>query len=211
MSTSNGSALALYKASTKQPEFISVPTMKFLMVDGTGDPNTSPMFQDAVQALYGLAYTIKFGRKKRGEESDYKITPLEGLWWSKDPTAFANGEKSKWQWTLMLAVPDFISKHDVQLATKELQVKKDLKLLPAIRLEKFSEGQAVQFMHIGPYSSEGPNIERMHAFAQDQGYTLRGKHHEIYLGDPCRSKPERLKTILRQAVVRSKNGRFLHA
>jgi hypothetical protein len=200
-----GEALSHYKASAKEPALITVPLTKYLMIDGTGDPNTSPAFQSAVETLYGLAYTIKFGRKKRGLKSDYKITPLEGLWWSDNMDNFgAHEDKSKWKWTIMLAQPEFILSRDVIAATKELKEKKDLPLLPQVRFERYKEGKAVQIMHVGPYSAEGPTIERLHTYAKDHGLALRGKHHEIYLGDSRRAKPDKLRTILRQPVEKNR-------
>jgi hypothetical protein len=208
MATTSTDLLSLYKASAKEPEVVSVPLTKYLMIDGIGDPNTSPAFQSAVETLYGLAYTIKFGRKKRGLKSDYKITPLEGLWWADNMNAFGpEGDRSKWKWTIMLAQPEFIMSRDVAVATKELKEKKDLPLLPQVRFERYKEGKSVQIMHVGPYSAEGPTIERLHKYAQDHGLAIRGKHHEIYLGDPRRARPDRLKTILRQPV--EKNGKHV--
>ncbi len=198
----NDEVKKLYAASVKTPKFVSVPKMPYLMVDGQGDPNTSKEFQDAVQALYSLAYTIKFGRKKRGEESDYRITPLEGLWWSDDMSDFATGNKAKWKWTLMLAQPEFITKAEVTAAVKEVTAKKDVPALPKVRFEKWKEGECVQIMYVGPYAEEGPTIQKLHIFIIEQGAQLTGKHHEIYLGDPRRAAPDKLKTILRQPLKR---------
>ncbi len=193
----------LYKASKKTPEFLKVPAMKYLMIDGTGDPNTSKQFQDSIQALYSLAYGIKFGRKKRGEESDYKIPPLEGLWWSDDPKNFMDGgDKSKWQWRLMISEPDFVSQKDLTIAAEEAGKKKALPALPSVRLEKFAEGPAVQMMHVGPYSTEHTSIARLHDFAKESGYEITGKFHEIYLSDPSKTAPEKIKTIIRQPVAK---------
>lgn len=192
----------LYKAPTKAPEVVTVPEMKYLMIDGTGDPNNSQSFKDAMQALFSIAYTIKFGRKKAGKESGYKITPPEGLWWSDDPHAFEpDGDRSNWRWTLMLAQPGFITQHEVEKAKTEVAAKKDIPSLASVRFEKLKEGRCVQMMHVGPYSAERPTIEKLHVFAHEHGFSLAGKHHEIYLGDPRRAKPERLKTILRHPVV----------
>ncbi|SRR5581483_7006456 len=197
--------LNLYKASAKKAELVRIPAQKFLMIDGTGDPNISKAFQEGVQALYSLAYGIKFGRKKRGEDWNYKIPPLEGLWWSEDMNNFMEGgDRSQWQWRLMLAEPDFVTKKEVSEAAKEAGERKKLPALPSVRFEKFAEGPAVQMMYVGPYSKEGPAIERLHAFAREAGYELSGKHHEIYLGDPRRSAPDKLKTILRQPVQKKK-------
>ncbi|MDP4198789.1 MAG: GyrI-like domain-containing protein [Bacteroidota bacterium] len=192
----------LFSASSKTPKVVTVPKMQYLMIDGKGDPNKSKEFQDAVQALYGLAYTMKFDRKKQGKESDYKIAPLEGLWWSENMSDFSNNNRTKWQWTLMLEQPDSITKTEVAKAAKEVEEKKHLDTVSNVRLEKWSEGECAQIMHIGPYSSEAPTIEKLHDFIRDQGADISGKHHEIYLGDPRRSAPEKLKTILRQPLKR---------
>ncbi len=172
------------------------------MIDGIGDPETSKDFQDAVQALYSIAYTIKFGRKKRGEESDYKLSPLEGLWWSDNMSDFASGARDKWQWTVMVAQPDFITKTEVAKAAKDAASKKELPSLLKVRFEKWKEGECAQIMHVGPYSTEKATIEKLHAFIWENGGELTGKHHEIYLGDPRRAAPEKLKTILRQPLTR---------
>lgn len=192
----------LLSANAKTPKFVNVPKMQYLMVDGIGDPEHSKDFQDAIQALYSIAYTMKFGRKKRGEESDYKMMPLDGLWWAKDMSSFMKDDRAKWQWTLMLAQPDFITKPEVARAVKDATAKKELPLAPKVRLEKWKEGECAQIMHIGPYSKEGPTIQKLHDFIHAQGAELTGKHHEIYMGDPRRAAPDKLKTILRQPVKR---------
>ena len=189
------------KVSAKRPEYLRVPAKKFLVIDGSGDPATAPEFQHGIEALYTLAYTIKFDRKKRGEDSSYKIPPVEALWWSDDPKNFREGgDRSKWQWRLMLAEPDSISRAELKTASKEALEKKELPAVQSVRLEKFAEGPSMQVLHVGPYSSEGQTIERLHQFAKDSGYEITGKFHEIYIGDPRRSAPEKLKTILRQPV-----------
>ena len=188
-----------FTASPKAPKIVNVPSLPYLMIDGKGAPE-SKAFQDAVAALYSLAYTIKFDRKKRGEESDYPVMALEGLWWSDDISNFAKNKRDEWKWTLMIQQPNIITKNDLKTATNEVIEKKHLEAAKNVRLEKFKEGKAAQIMHVGPYATENRTIETLHAFVHDQGAELRGKHHEIYFGDPRRTAPEKLKTILRQPI-----------
>lgn len=190
-----------YRPKSEQPEVIDVPSMQYLMIDGKGSPAAAD-FEHAIQAMYGVFFTIKFGRRKAGMGPDYSGAPLEGLWWMGDNTSFDVTKKDQWQWTLMLWQPDFITPKDLIAAVTQLKVKKPNPMLDKIRLETIDEGLAVQVMHIGPYSEEGPTVERLHAFAKEQGLVLTGKHHEIYMGDPRRAKPEKLKTILRQPVTK---------
>lgn len=188
-----------YSPSTKEPQIITIPPIKFLMIDGHGDPNTSPAYSAVISALYTMSYTIKFDLKKTGIE-DYKVFPLQGLWWSDNMDDFLSGNKDNWDWTMMMAQPDWVSVEQVEKALHKASAKVEKSVLEKIRYETYDEGLVVQMMHIGPYSAEGPNIQRIHAFAQNHGYGLRGKHHEIYLGNPQRSAPEKLKTILRQPI-----------
>jgi hypothetical protein len=192
----------LYNPSTRAFALLEVPPMHFLMIDGQGDPNTSQAFQEAVDALYGVAYTLKFASKKAGE-LDWVVQPLEGLWWTGDMEPFTPEDKGAWRWTLMIRQPDHLTEAMVQAAMEEVKVKKDPPALPKLRFETFHEGLSVQIMHIGPYAEEAPTIAKMHAFIQEQGYAPRGKHHEIYLSDPNRTAPERLKTVLRQPIQAS--------
>ncbi len=189
----------LYTASAKEPALVEVPKMNFLMVDGAGDPNTSTEFQQAVEALYGVAFTLKFMLKKRGE-ADYTVMGLEGLWWAEDMREFSIEDKSNWKWTLMIAQPDFVTREHYAEALAQVGAKKDLPALAKIRFGAFEEGLCAQVMHLGPYSEEGPTIARLHQFIAESGHKLRGKHHEIYLSDPRRCAPEKMRTILRQGV-----------
>ena len=189
----------LWKASAKAPTMVDVPAMHFLMVDGEGDPNTSAAFQQAIEALYGLSYTLKFA-SKMGRGIDWKVMGIEGLWWADDPEAFRAGRKDEWRWTLLIAQPDVVTAEAVEAARETLRQKKNPAALDRVRLERFDEGLSAQMLHVGPYSEEGPTIERLHAFIRNQGYDLAGKHHEIYLSDPRRVAPEKLKTILRYPV-----------
>ena len=188
----------LYNPSGKQVSLVDVPAHQYLMIDGKGDPNTSTEYSDAIQALYAVSYHLKFAVKKGPKAIDYVVMPLEGLWWTDDMRDFLTERKEDWKWTAMILQPDFISKEQVQAAIKAAGEKKALPALPLLRFEVFKEGKAAQLMHIGPYSGEGPNIQRIHDYILDAGLELRGKHHEIYLSDPRRTAPERLRTIIRQ-------------
>ena len=190
----------LYLPSAKEVVLLDVPRMNFIMIDGRGDPNTSQEFQDAMEVLYGLAYGLKFALKKQGIEPDYTVMPLEGLWWTAGGRAFDMADKDNWEWTLMIMQPDHITEEMVEQAKVELKAKKNPPALGKVRFEAFHEGLSVQIMHIGPYAEEKPTIEKLHRFAEEQGYRRRGKHHELYIGDPNRTKPERLKTVLRQPL-----------
>jgi len=197
----------LYSPSAKTPELVTVPSMQFLSIDGQGNPNDNPVFEAAVSALYSCAYTIKFARKKAGLEPDYSIQPLEGLWWVEgdDPADYLSAPLSQWRWRLLIGQPDIITTTDLDTAKAEVLKKKGTDL-SAVNLERFEEGLCVQILYIGPYKDEHPTITRMHNWAQEQGYELRGLHHEIYLGDPRKSAPEKLKTILRMPVQKTQNG-----
>jgi hypothetical protein len=193
----------LYAPSAKHPSIVEVPELAFLMIDGTGDPNTSEAYQEALNALYSSAYTLKFSLKKPAPERDFKVMPLEGLWWVEAEAPRMDevkADRDAWNWTMMIAVPDHVTADEVRDAATQAGRRKPLPAIDRVRLERFDEGLAAQIMHIGPYAAEAPTIERLHAFAEGQGYALRGRHHEIYLGDPRRTAPERLKTVLRHPV-----------
>ena len=193
----------LYQPSAKHPAIVDVPELAFLMVDGRGDPETAEPYHQALEALYSVAYTLKFALKKADPERDFKVAPLEGQWWADEaaPTmADLQRDRDAWNWTMMIAVPDAVTAAEVAAAREAAARKRDLPAAPLLRLERLEEGLAAQIMHVGPYSEEGPTIERLHAFAAAEGYELRGRHHEIYLGDPRRTAPERLKTVLRHPV-----------
>jgi hypothetical protein len=194
----------LFKPSAKVAEMVEVPAFKYIMVDGEGYPGTSEEFEQKVGLLYGLAYTIKFMRKKDNEEPfDFKVPPLSGLWHADDMTAFAEeGRKDEWKWTLMIAMPDRVTGDIFEKGKQALIKKKNPPLIEQVRFDVYEEGKCAQIMHIGPYNEEGPTIAKLHAFFREQGYTFGGRHHEIYLGDPRKAKPEKLKTIIRQPVVK---------
>jgi hypothetical protein len=193
----------LYQPSPKEPVIVDVPAFNFLMLDGQGDPNTSQLYQEVVSALYSLSYTIKFAIKK-AQAVDFKVMPLEGLWWvegkQNDQADFLKLEKDAWFWTMMILQPPLVTRDWVETARETAMKKAASSQIGQIRFEPYHEGLSVQVMHLGPYSTEAPNIARMHEFALTQGYQLRGKHHEIYLGDPRRTAPEKLRTVLRQPV-----------
>ena len=193
----------LYAPSAKHPVIVEVPELAFLMIDGRGDPNTSEAYQEAVEALYSIAYTAKFRLKKADPERDFKVTPLEGLWWSDSEQPRMDelqAQRDDWNWTVMLALPDQVTAAEVAAAAEAAARRRPVPAAGRARLERFAEGLAAQIMHVGPYSAEAPTIERLHAFVEAQGYELRGRHHEIYLGDPRRTAPERLKMVIRHAV-----------
>ena len=192
----------IYNPSKKEPQILDVPEFNYLMIDGHGDPNTSQEFKDAISSLYPLAYGLKFAVKKR-LEIDYGVMPLQGLWWAEDMNALTSGDKSNWDWTLMILQPEWITAELYEEIKAEVTQKKNPPLIDKVRLETYNEGTIVTLMHIGPFADEGPNIARMHKFAEESGYELAGKHHEIYLKDFTRTAPENLKTVLRQPIKKT--------
>lgn len=193
----------LYQPSKSAFSLLEVPPMRFLMIDGRGDPNTAPAYEAAVQALFSVAYTLKF-MSKNGLGKDYVVPPLEGLWWANDMEAFTNKrDKSQWLWTMMIMVPDWIPDDMAAQAQAAAGEKKELPALPKMQCECYDEGLAVQILHIGPYDEEGPVLDEMHTeFLPANNLVFNGKHHEIYLSDPRRVAPDKLKTVLRQPVRR---------
>ncbi len=191
----------LYNPSKKECAVVDVPTMQFLMVDGEGDPNTAESYSEAIEVLYAVAYTLKFMIKKGLQAIDYGVMPLEGLWWVEDMSLFSIEDKSAWQWTAMIMQPEFVTGDLFEEARQQVEEKKGLPGLDRLRLMEYDEGRAAQIMHIGPYADEAPTIRGLHAFIGEQGGSLEGKHHEIYLGDPRRTAPEKLKTVIRQPFV----------
>jgi hypothetical protein len=191
----------LYGPPAKAFTVVDVPPMQFLMADGHGDPNTAQAYQETVEALYAVAYKLKF-MSKRQLEQDYVVPPLEGLWWAEDIEAFTAGrDKSAWDWTMMIMQPAWITPEMYAEAVQQVEKAKGLPALPGLRLETYHEGLSVQILHIGPYDDEGPTLQRMHdEFIPQSGYEMAGKHHEIYLSDPRKVAPEKLRTVLRQPV-----------
>lgn len=193
---------AFYTASAREPSIIDVPEFSFLCIDGQGNPASDPAYNEAVSALYSAAYTLKFAVKKE-LGIDYSVMGLEGLWWMADGSIVSDANKDFWSWTMMIQQPEWVTPERLDAVVNELRRKKPQPRQEDVRLERYREGLAVQLLHIGAYTEEHENIMRMHAYAFEKGYTLRGKHHEIYLNDPWRTPAEKLKTILRQPIARA--------
>lgn len=192
----------IYKVAANKIEVVTVPKLNYLMIDGFGDPNNSQLFQSAIEALYSLSYTIKFIIKKGDRQIDYGVMPLEGLWWSDNMANFSMENKADWKWTLMIMQPEFVTASIVSMAKEQAGKKKDMPMLNDIRLETMDEGLCAQILHTGPYSAAPPTIARLHAFIKDNNYNFNGKHREIYLNDMRRTAPEKLKTIIRQPIIK---------
>ena len=183
---------------------VVVPKMQFLMIDGMGSPGDSEEYLDALAVLYPVAFKTKFLSKAKGR--DYVVPPLEGLWWADNMNDFTQGNRDKWKWTMMIMQPDWIIK---EMINESIEITKEskpelLKVISKVRLEEYNEGKAVQIMHIGPYSEEGPTIQKLHTFIKKQGGTFDGhenKHHEIYLSDPRKANPATMKTVIRQPYI----------
>ena len=191
----------LYQPPAGQFTLIEVPAMQFLMLDGHGDPNSTPAYQEAVEALYAVAYKLKFASKQQLGR-DYAVMPLEGLWWAEDMASFtARRDKSEWDWTMMIMQPEWVTEEMFGEATAVVAKQKALPALAKLRLEPYHEGQSVQMMHIGSYEDEAPTLHKLHhEFMPANQLAFNGRHHEIYLSDPRRVAPEKLKTVLRQPV-----------
>ncbi len=190
--------LKRYYSAKRKPELIDVPEGRFLTILGEGDPN-GPEYQEAMRALYGLSYTLKFSQKAEGR--DYTVMHLEGLWWVDGGVFDISNPapRETWRWKSMIRQPDFITGEMVEEARPKVREKSGPKV-DEVKLESFHEGLCAQVLHVGPYSEEGSTVQLLHGFIEESGYRPRGDHHEIYLGDPRRTKPENLKTILRQPV-----------
>lgn len=194
----------LYQPSAKEFALVDVPAMQFLMVDGHGDPNTAEEYQEAVEALYAVAYKIKFASKKELGR-DYVVPPLEGLWWAADMDSFTvKRDKSAWDWTMMIMTPDWVTEEMFGRAVELVEKGKNPPALSKVRLKNYQEGLAVQILHIGSFDDEGPTLVRLHQdYMPANNYVENGKHHEIYLSDPRKVAPEKLKTVLRQPVIKA--------
>ena len=184
---------ALYAPKPGGFHVVDVPEIAFLMVDGHGDPNVSPAYADAVTALYTLSYTVRaIAKAELGRV--HTVGPLEGLWSADDPAVFAAREKSAWDWTMMISQPAWITPDVVEAAMRE-------KAVDGVRFAPYAEGRSVQVLHVGSYDDEGPVLAALHReYLPEHGFTFNGRHHEVYLSDPRRTAPEKLRTILRQPV-----------
>ena len=191
-----------YRAKRGEFRILDVPTHQYLMIDGHGDPNTSPVYTEALAALYPVAYKLKFA-SKRTLDRDYVVPPLEGLWTADDFDAFTTSrDKSRWDWTMMILVPEWIGDDLVETAVAQAGAKNPPARLADVRLQTLTEGRCVQTLHVGPFDDEGPVLDRMHReFIPSQGLRLTGTHHEIYFSDFRKVAPEKLRTILRQPVA----------
>jgi len=187
-----------YNPTAKAISLVDVPAMNFLMLDGQGSPE-SQAFKESIEALYPIAYTIKFAKKKR-EGIDYPVMALEGLWWADDMNDFdpEKGDRNKWKWTVMIMQPSVVSRVDFESGREAAAKKKPNQLIKSVRFDNFKEGTSVQIMHIGPFSIEGANIIKLHQKIGEMGAQPSGKHHEIYLSDFRRVDPAKMKTVLRQ-------------
>lgn len=189
----------LYSPSAKAVVEVDVPALRFLMIDGQGDPNTTPAYAEAVEALFSVSYTAKF-MVKRATGIDYAVMPLEGLWWADDHAAFAANDRARWRWTMMILQPDVVEDAVLEAAIAQVRDRKRLPAVHRLRLESFVEGRCAQVLHVGPFTGEGPTIERLHAFIAERG-RLAGKHHEIYLSDIRRAHPAKWRTVIRQPMA----------
>lgn len=191
----------LYKCSAKKISEVDVPAMQYLMVDGHGSPHNQ-LFMDAIETLYGMAYTLKFMLKAAPEPFDSVVMPMEMFTWADDWNAFPEKRYDEWQWTLMIMLPPRVTQADFDAAQAQLKAKKNPIMIDHCRLETVTEGSCAQIMHIGPYDQVGDVVEQLHEYIDGMGASLRGKHHEIYLSDPRRTAPEKLKTIVRWAYCK---------
>ncbi len=195
----------LYKPSAKEPMIVEVDEQNFFMIDGIGNPNENIKYQEALEALYGAAFTLKMKVvKKQNPKNDYVVPPLEGLWYMDKMEEWSMDEKDKWEWTMMIMIPDFVKKDQIKKALEILKETKNPVAFSKLYHKKYKDGLVAQIMHIGPYNDEPPTVEKLHKYIEDQGYILDGLHHEIYLSDPRKAKPEKMKTVIRQPIKKKK-------
>ena len=189
----------LLGARADRVRYLDVPRLRFFMVEGSGAPGAETM-EPRIALLYPVAYGLHFALRERGVRG--RVAPLEGLWWTADgrPLEAQQAERAAWRWTLMLAVPAEATEDDIATVIEDVRRKKPGLPLGDLRVEWFAEGPSAQILHVGPYEAEGPTIERLLAAIAADGFRPRGRHHEIYLGNPRRARPDRLRTILRQPV-----------
>jgi hypothetical protein len=194
--------VASYRAPRGRFDIVTVPPLRYLAIDGEGDPNTAAEYRNALQTIYPVAYALKFF-SKRTLDRDYAVMPSEALWWADDMESFTGArDKSRWRWTLLNLLPDWIGDDHIASARETVAVKGGAPVLDRLRTETLDEGLCVQTLHIGPYDDEAPVLEAMHgSFIPDSGLRMTGLHHEIYLSDARRTAPDKLRTILRQPVA----------
>lgn len=190
-----------YRAKVGSPSLVDVPPRPHLMIDGAGDPGTAAEYREAVEALYPLAYGMRAAIKTATGDA-YTVLPLEGLWWADDMNSFSVYDKGAWKWRMMICLPDLATAEMAADVLPRVTAKKLLVAGDRVRFDTYGDGPAAQVMHLGPYADEAPTIEALHAFIEAEGLSLTGKHHEIYLGDPRKTEPAKLKTIIRQPVGR---------
>ena len=190
----------LYKPKNK-PSIIEIPDMKFFMVDGKGDPNSAKEYKEAIEALYAVSYALKMKIIKKEEpEKDYVVPPLEGLWYIDDMSKWVETSKDEWKWTMMIRIPDYVTSEQLEKAREIAEKTKKPVALSKIYVKNYQEKTVVQMMHIGSYAEEHENIMKIHQYAKENGYSISGHHHEIYLSDPRKTDPAKLKTIIRQPI-----------
>ena len=190
----------LYKPSKTEVGVVEVPPMNYLMVDGSGDPGKSAEFQEAIEALYGVSYILKYAVMKSELAIDYSVMPLEGIWWTEDDGTFNREDKNRWKWTLMIMQPDYVNKKMFELSCEKLSQEKDIPGIGKLRFDSLFEGAAVQIMHIGLYSEIDHVIEKLEQYITRNGFIKNGKHHEIYLSDVRKATPDKWQTVLREPV-----------
>lgn len=188
-------------AAGPTPRFVDVPGLPYLMLDGRGDPNTNSGYAAAVKAIYAVAHALKAAIRQSEPGVDFTVMPLEGLWWSPEKISHAAADRPSWDWTLLIAQPDFVDTQLIDDVRAFAAQKSSREMVEAVRLGTLAEGPCAQVMHIGPDASEAATVERLHAFISSNGHVASGRHHEIYLSDPDRTAPQRLKTVIRQPVA----------
>ena len=193
----------LFLHAGKEPEVLDLPPSQYLAIEGCGNPEAAA-FQVAIGALYSVAYTIKFTLKKAGKP-DFKVSPLEAIWsvgTAKTVTAdMWKAPRAEWRWKALIRMPESVKKADVEAAKRAVIAKRGEGSVPRVLLERIAEGKVIHILHVGPYATEPESVAKMQALMKGDRLVPRGLHHEIYLGDPRRAKPEKLKTILRQPVA----------
>lgn len=188
-----------YSQRKNKITILDVPVFNYLSIEGKGEPD-SQLFLEAMEALYSVSYKLKFRIKESINPKNYTVMPLEGQWWAKNPNDFVNNKKENWQWNLMIMQPNFINNELIEETKEIIKSKKTLPALEKLKFETIQDGTSAQILHIGPYSEEGPTLVKLHDYFKNKNYTFNGRHREIYIGDPRKSAPERLRTIIRQPI-----------